>query len=520
MNMLRSLRMSHRLAVLIALFSAGFIVYGVWSFKILTDLKVTGPVYQKIIAGKDLIGDVLPPPEYILESYLVSFQLLSTDDKAEQDKLIEHFKALKTEFDTRHDYWAKAGLDPDIAEALLKASSEPAVAFYNTALTEFIPAVQRQDNEGKSAAMLKMKKSYETHLAAINRLVDITNKRSEEVESQSASQVISSSFHLAIILTISLGLGVAGAIIITKSIVTPLNEAIHIAHVVASGDLTGNIVSEFTDEPGQLLGAMQKMSDSLSEAIGQVQVSTETISLASKEIAAGNMNLSARTEAQASSLEETAASMEQLTSTVKHNSDNAIQANKLAQAASEVAVRGGGVVSEVVSTMGTINESARKIVDIISVIDGIAFQTNILALNAAVEAARAGEQGRGFAVVAAEVRNLAQRSAAAAKEIKELIGNSVSNVDAGSKLVNEAGSTMTEVVESIRRVTEIMAEITSASQEQFQGISQVNQAVVEMDNVTQQNSALVEEAAAAASALEEQTVQLREVAKTFKLRMV
>ncbi|MBV8665637.1 MAG: hypothetical protein JO269_04055, partial [Burkholderiaceae bacterium] len=249
----------------------------------------------------------------------------------------------------------------------------------------------------------------------------------------------------------------------------------------------------------------------------QVRTGTDAIASASSEIATGNLDLSARTEAQASSLEETAASMEELTSTVKQNSDNARQANQLALSASEVAAKGGAVVSQVVETMGAINDSSRKIVDIISVIDGIAFQTNILALNAAVEAARAGEQGRGFAVVATEVRNLAQRSAAAAKEIKELIGNSVDKVETGARLVDETGSTMTEVVDSIRRVTDIMAEITAASAEQSQGIGQVNQAVIEMDGVTQQNAALVEEAAAASRALQEQAFTLTQVVSVFRL---
>jgi len=259
------------------------------------------------------------------------------------------------------------------------------------------------------------------------------------------------------------------------------------------------------------------MNASLSHIVGEVRNGTDTIATASNEIAAGNLNLSSRTEQQASSLQETAASMEQLTSTVKQNADNASQANQLAVSASEVAVHGGKVVTQVVSTMGSINASSKKIVDIIGVIDGIAFQTNILALNAAVEAARAGEQGRGFAVVAAEVRNLAQRSASAAKEIKALIDDSVAKVNVGSKLVDQAGSTMEEIVTSIRRVTDIMGEITAASHEQTAGIDQINQAVSQMDQVTQQNAALVEEAAAAAASLQDQAATLAEVVSAFKL---
>jgi methyl-accepting chemotaxis protein len=262
---------------------------------------------------------------------------------------------------------------------------------------------------------------------------------------------------------------------------------------------------------------MEAMRQSLVKIVGQVRMGTDTIATASSQISAGNLDLSSRTEEQASSLEETASSMEELTSTVKQNADNARQANVLAVSASEVAVRGGAVVSEVVDTMASINASSRKIVDIIGVIDGIAFQTNILALNAAVEAARAGEQGRGFAVVASEVRNLAQRSAAAAKEIKTLINDSVEKVDAGGRLVDQAGLTMAEIVQSITRVTDIMSEIASASMEQTMGIEQVNSAISQMDEVTQQNAALVEEAAAAAGSMQEQAAALAEVVSIFKL---
>jgi methyl-accepting chemotaxis protein len=304
---------------------------------------------------------------------------------------------------------------------------------------------------------------------------------------------------------------------LVRSITAPLQAAVKIADGVAEGDLAQQIEATSNDETGRLMHALKRMNASLVKIVTEVRAGTDTITTASSEIAAGNMDLSSRTEQQASSLEETASSMEELTSTVKQNADNARQANQLAINASQVAVKGGAVVGQVVETMSSINASSRKIVDIISVIDGIAFQTNILALNAAVEAARAGEQGRGFAVVASEVRNLAQRSATAAKEIKSLIDDSVGKVDEGSKLVGEAGTTMNELVESVKRVTDIMAEIMAASQEQSAGIEQVNQAIAQMDQVTQQNASLVEEAAAAAESMQDQAGQLARAVGVFRL---
>jgi methyl-accepting chemotaxis protein len=296
-----------------------------------------------------------------------------------------------------------------------------------------------------------------------------------------------------------------------------LEHGVRAAELLASGDLSAQAHIDRDDEVGRLMRTMNGISSSLSRVIGSVRRSVETIATASAEIASGNADLSSRTESQASSLEETAASMEELTETVKQNADNARQANQLVLSASEVAIKGGAVVGQVVTTMGSIKDSSRKIVDIIGVIDGIAFQTNILALNAAVEAARAGEQGRGFAVVAAEVRNLAQRSASAAKEIKELIGDSVNKVDAGSKLVDEAGETMNQIVTSVKQVADIMSEIAAASHEQSDGIGQVNQAITQMDETTQQNSALVEQAAAAAQSLLDQAAELERAVSVFKL---
>ncbi|MFC5512417.1 methyl-accepting chemotaxis protein [Massilia jejuensis] len=303
---------------------------------------------------------------------------------------------------------------------------------------------------------------------------------------------------------------------ITASITVPVARALAIAETVAAGDLTSRIEVTTRDELGQLLGALKKMNDSLLTTVSTVRNGTDLIASASSQVAAGSLDLSSRTEQQASALEETASSMEELTSTVKQNADNARQATTLAATASSVAERGGEVVKQVVGTMEAINAASTRIADIIGVIDSIAFQTNILALNAAVEAARAGEQGRGFAVVASEVRNLAQRSAAAAKDIKGLIGDSNSKVGDGSRLVGEAGHTMEEIVTSIRRVTDIMGEISSASREQSAGIEQINQAIAQMDQVTQQNAALVEETSAAADAMRTQAAALATTVAVFR----
>jgi len=351
----------------------------------------------------------------------------------------------------------------------------------------------------------------------MNKLVDVQDVASKQVFETFSAAGAKLTIWLYVILLSALAVGALFAWTITRSITQPLQEALTLAETVAEGDLRSQVTVSGNDEVTSLFQALKNMNDNLAATVGQVRTGTETITVASQEIASGNADLSSRTESQASSLEETASSMEELTSTVRQNADNARQANQLVVSASSVAVKGGEVVGQVVSTMGSIKESSRKIVDIIGVIDGIAFQTNILALNAAVEAARAGEQGRGFAVVAAEVRNLAQRSASAAKEIKSLISDSVDKVDQGSKLVDEAGKTMDEIVTSVQHVADIMSEITAASQEQSSGIEQVNLAITQMDEMTQQNAALVEQAAAAAESMEEQAVALAQAVSVFKM---
>ncbi len=390
---------------------------------------------------------------------------------------------------------------------------------FSASRTRFITLAKAGNMDEAKQVLMKETRPIQMHyfdeldklIAYQSQLMEAAGKASDLKAKQTDTLVL-------LITAVACLLSAALAVLCTRAITLPLAEALGIARRVAGGDLSAAIIVTSTDETGHLLLAMKEMSENLQRIVADVRGGTDMIATASSQIAVGNADLSSRTEQQAGSLEETASSMEELTSTVRQNADNARQANQLALSATHVATQGGAVVSQVIATMGSINDSSRKIVDIIGVIDGIAFQTNILALNAAVEAARAGEQGRGFAVVASEVRNLAQRSAAAAKEIKDLIGTSVDQVGVGSRLVEQAGATMGEIVESVRRVTDIISEISAASAEQSSGIDQINEAIIQMDMVTQQNAALVEQAAAAAESLQDQAGTLASAVSVFRLR--
>lgn len=445
----------------------------------------------------------------------------STDyAKMHDHPLTNHFSAIKKNTEELNQLWEA------YKSAIVSADEKTlALQWYDISGklgTESVGAASQavQDAQWDEAQKVLIKTINPTYRRADVTAVELTTLLSERAVKSQASiedDIAKAGYTMIVALIAGVAISLAAGAYMLHAITKPLGLAVDIADRVAKGDLSAQIEVNTTNEFGFLLNALKTMNANLVSIVTQVRSGTETIATASSQIASGNLDLSSRTEQQAGSLEETASSMEELTATVKQNGDNARQADQLAASASSVAVKGGEIVSQVVDTMGSINESSKKIRDIIGVIDGIAFQTNILALNAAVEAARAGEQGRGFAVVASEVRSLAQRSAGAAKEIKDLIGASVNKIEVGSKLVDQAGETMVEIVNSVKRVSDIMTEINAASQQQQTGIGQINQAIVEMDAATQQNAAMVEQAASASAALQEQAVSLAHVVSIFNL---
>ena len=444
------------------------------------------------LTGKDTSLEPLLYGKRIFSEHLQKIRALTSDNPAQQTRLAT--------LEATQQRW-------------LATAVEPVIALRRAALADGnMEAVVAAEQAGKGKADMDAMRAVLGEIGQAERGLLVQRGEEAAALKTRTSVVLLGGGAIAALLACVL------AFLLNRNITTPLREAVTLAQRVAKGDLSSHIVVRSKDETGELIAALRDMNAALVTIVGDVRGGTDTIATASAQIAAGNMDLSSRTEQQASSLEETASSMEELTAAVKQNADNAQAARTLAASASTVAVQGGAVVADVVQTMGSINASSRKIADIIGVIDGIAFQTNILALNAAVEAARAGEQGRGFAVVATEVRNLAQRSASAAKEIKGLIDDSVDKVGAGNKLVEQAGTTMQQVVDSVQRLSGIIGEITDASEEQRVGIEQVNEAITQMDQVTQQNAALVEEAAAAANAMQEQAQQLSQSVQVFRLQ--
>jgi len=514
---MRNWSVGRRLVVGFGLLFLLIVVLGGFSIKVINDM---------VGRSRDMYDNNLTPIKDVANANMATlyvnralFKFITVVDPAAKEAAKTEIAKFKSDYAKLMDEYKATFLTQPEKDLIAKTEADwPAYL----ALEQKVMALEAEGKDEESALLLsgdgaKVFQVLDDHLS---ELVDLNANLAEKNQTQSVGQSIDAQIWVGILLVLGLGVGLGASWLIVRSLTKELGGEPRdiglMANQIADGDLSASLKVRSGDTLS-VMAAMARMQTALVGVVSSVRTGSESVATASSEIAQGNQDLSSRTESQASALEQTAASMEALSSTVKQNADNARQANQLALSASTVAVQGGEVVAQVVDTMKGINEASRKISDIISVIDGIAFQTNILALNAAVEAARAGEQGRGFAVVASEVRSLAGRSAEAAKEIKLLISNSVERVEQGTALVDQAGTTMTEVVTSIKRVTDIMGEISAASHEQSQGVSQVGEAVTQMDQVTQQNAALVEEMAAAASSLRSQAQDLVQTVAVFKL---
>jgi len=515
LSRLSRLRSMATILVFGAVMAAGIAITVTISAVSIGKIRIGGPAYNDIVQTKDLVADILPPPLYVIEAYLVANRALNQSMTIADAK--SRISQLHKDYDERRSYWKASDLDAAIKDKLTETSHAQVARFWDILDQKLMPAIERKDDAAARESYKELTQAYEAHRAVIDEIVTMSDALGKTIEANSAQQGTVALWSIGAVDGALFILLIVGIAAISRRLVKPLLILGSGLERLSEGDLTVKMTAKFPPEYKRVQESFNSAVDNLQDIIGTVKASAREVTNASAEISISTTDLSQRTEEQAASLEETSASMQQIASTVKNNAASAQQASTAAAATREVADRGGAVAAKAVHAMAKIEDSSRKIADIIGVIDEIARQTNLLALNAAVEAARAGEAGRGFAVVASEVRNLAQRSAQAAKDIKELITNSGSQVKDGVELVNQAGGALTEIVESIKSVSSIVSDIASASTEQAAALEQIHKVIAQMDEMTQQNSALVEENAATAKTLQNQAHAMDERVDFFQV---
>jgi len=513
---IKDLKIKWKLGLANIIFIASTLAIAAMGYRTFEDVRINGQRYYEIIESKDLLADVLPPPAYIIESNLTAFQMLDASP-GELDGFAARVRALQADFQARSEHWGKHLEEGKSKEALAR-SARPGAAFFELFQSAFLPALRQGDvQRARQVLAGPMAAQYAEHRAAVDDVVTQAAADAKALEDTARGEIANALSTLIVFALVAFGAAALFLAWVSRLITTPITMVASTLEQVAAGDLTCRVVVESRDEAGKMAAGLNQAVQAMAETVSKVRDVAHTMTGASRELSSAANEISSGAQRQASSLEETAASLEQISSAVKLNADNAQQASLLATQSRDTAEKGGRTVASAVGSMGEITQSSKKIADIITTIDEIAFQTNLLALNAAVEAARAGEQGRGFAVVATEVRNLARRSASASKEIKTLIGDSVSKIDAGSAHINQSGDELQGIVSAVKRVTDIIQEIASASREQNTGISQVSRAISQLDGVTQHNAAQTEELSATAQHLADSARELEELVALFRV---
>jgi methyl-accepting chemotaxis protein len=512
---IKDLKIKWKLGLANLLFIASTLGIGGKAYQTFEAVRINGERYDEIIASKDLLADVLPPPAYIIESNLLAYQML--ESRADVDSFAARVRSLNSDFKQRSEYWAKA-LDEGKSKDALRRSERPGAAFFELFQNEFLSALRGGDvAKAREILIGPMAKQYDEHRAAVDEVVSQAIADAKTLEDHARQEMSASMSALVICALAAFGTASLFFAWISRLITLPMVKVASTLEKVADGNLTCRVEVESADETGKMAAGLNKAVAAMAETVTKVREVAHTMTGASHELASAANEISSGVQGQAASLEETAASLEEVSSAVKLNADNAQQAKLLASQSRDAAEQGGRTVASAVSAMGEITQASKKIADIITTVDEIAFQTNLLALNAAVEAARAGEQGRGFAVVATEVRNLARRSATASKEIKGLIGDSVSKIEAGSSHINRSGEELRGIVSAVKRATDIIQEIASASREQNTGLSQVTRAISQLDGVTQHNSVQTEELSATAQHLADNARELEKLVSFFQV---